>query len=98
MEFGVSLANWRHFRQRLGQEYLNLITTVTYCTANFPISCNYFSKKRQDEAVNELKAHLAREKMRKFAVKEPPPEKIIVDYGPAPAAKPYGSWKLVVNE
>ncbi|XP_026752170.2 WW domain-binding protein 4 isoform X2 [Galleria mellonella] len=57
-------------------------------------------KQKQKEAIKEAKAHMAREKMKELSVnKEETPSPKIVDYGPAPrAAKPYGSWTLVVNE
>lgn len=58
-----------------------------------------FRKQKQEEAIKEVKAHMAREKMREFAVKQEPPTNSTVDYGPTPrAAVPYGSWKPVQNE
>ncbi|KAG6462456.1 WW domain-binding protein 4 [Manduca sexta] len=56
---------------------------------------------KQNEAIKEVNAHLAREKMKEFAVNknDPPSTKNTVDYGPAPrAAKPYGAWTPIVNK
>ncbi|KAJ0175625.1 hypothetical protein K1T71_008784 [Dendrolimus kikuchii] len=57
-------------------------------------------EQKQKEVHKEVKAHLAREKMRELAVNksEPISSKSGIDFGPVPAAKPYGSWTPVVNK
>lgn len=60
----------------------------------------YSRKQKQKEAMMEVKAHIARESMRELAVDrdKPPPATAAVPFGPAPPAKPYGTWKPVVRE
>ncbi|XP_023936485.2 WW domain-binding protein 4 isoform X6 [Bicyclus anynana] len=57
-------------------------------------------KQKQKEAIDEVKALMAREKMRELAVDkdEPKPVKADVPFGPAPCVRPYGTWKPVVKE
>lgn len=57
-------------------------------------------EQKEKEAIKEVKAHIAREKMRELAVnKNDTVCKSSVEFGPAPKAeKPYGSWTPVVKK
>ncbi|XP_011564839.3 WW domain-binding protein 4 [Plutella xylostella] len=54
-------------------------------------------KQKHKESMKEVKAHLSRESMRsRAAPPEPAPAAAVC--GPAPAARPYGTWTTVVTE
>ncbi|CAH2245043.1 jg17440 [Pararge aegeria aegeria] len=55
-------------------------------------------KEKEKEAIIEVKAHMARESMREFAVEKEKPIPYTVPFGPAPLVKPFGTWKPVVKE
>ncbi|CAK1540465.1 unnamed protein product [Leptosia nina] len=57
-------------------------------------------KQKHQEAIVEVKAHLARESMKELAVKPQKSSDIsAISYGPEPrSSKPYGKWETVVQE